>query len=314
MPKTAKPLHVVVGGNGPLGRWVIDKLMAQEEEIAIRAVSRSGGGDQEHRVQTVAADAMNPDGLAEACEGAHVIYHTMNTPYPVWQKTLPPMMEGVIHAAEVHNAKVVYGDNLYAYGAVDPPLTEDLPWSARTRKGALRASLLKMLFAAHEAGRIRATVGMASDFYGPRVRSSHVGEHLIPRVLAGKPGQFVGDPSQPHSFCYIEDFAEDLVTLGGSDLADGETWHTRHAPPTTMNEIVKQIGAQLGQPARLMTMPPWMLRAMGLFDGMMREMHELLYQFRKPFTVDDSKFREVFRGEPTPLEAGLKRTLAWYQK
>jgi hypothetical protein len=50
--------------------------------------------------------------------------------------------------AESSGAKLVFADNLYAYGPVDGPLREDLPAAARGRKGRIRIQMAAELLAA----------------------------------------------------------------------------------------------------------------------------------------------------------------------
>jgi hypothetical protein len=47
----------------------------------------------------------------------------------------PTLTGSILGAAESSGAKLVFADNLYAYGPVDGPLREDLPAAARGRKG-----------------------------------------------------------------------------------------------------------------------------------------------------------------------------------
>ncbi|HYV00746.1 MAG TPA: hypothetical protein VEM93_00150 [Actinomycetota bacterium] len=48
-------------------------------------------------------------------------------------------MRAIIEGAAAAEARLVFGDNLYAYGPVDGPLTEDLPYLARGPNGRTRA-------------------------------------------------------------------------------------------------------------------------------------------------------------------------------
>jgi nucleoside-diphosphate-sugar epimerase len=77
--------------------------------------------------------------------------------------------------------------------------------------------------AAHVAGTVRATIGRASDSYGPWGRQSTAGERLFDPALAGKTTRVLGDPGLPHTFTYLGDFARGLVTLGTHDEALGES-------------------------------------------------------------------------------------------
>lgn len=40
----------------------------------------------------------------------------------------------------------------------------------------------------------------------------------------------------------------------------------------------------------------------------------MLYQFERPFVVDDSAYRRHFGVAPMPLEEGVSRTIEWYRR
>ena len=44
-------------------------------------------------------------------------------------------MRGIVAGAAASGARIVYADNLYAYGPVEGPLTEDLPSRATGSNG-----------------------------------------------------------------------------------------------------------------------------------------------------------------------------------
>ena len=210
-------LHVVFGASGGAGGAIVRELVSRGKRV--RAVTRSGGGDLPTGVEAVRADAADTVGARQACAGATVVYHAVNVPYPAWAETLPPVMDGLIDAAGAAGATLVYADNLYAYGPVDRPMTEEMPPAATTRKGQLRARLAETLLAAHRAGTVRAVIGRGSDYYGPGVRQSAAGERLFPAVLSGGKAMWAGSLDQPHSLTFIDDFARVLVTLGEREEA-----------------------------------------------------------------------------------------------
>jgi len=105
-------------------------------------------------------------------------------------------------------AKLVFGDNLYMYGPVSGPMREDMLYKATGRKGRTRAQMAETLIAAHRSGKVRATIGRASNFYGPGVTDSFMGEGVFAAALNGKPGQILGDPDAPHTYTFIDDFAK----------------------------------------------------------------------------------------------------------
>jgi nucleoside-diphosphate-sugar epimerase len=301
----------VVFGGGPLGLAVVETLAGRGR--AVRLVTRSGRADAPGGVQVVAADVSDPERAAEAARAAATIYHCVGADYGHWQQLLPPVMAGVMHAAEATGARLVYGDNLYAYGPVEGPLAEVLPSQATGSNGRLRTGLAARLLEAHRAGRLRATIGRASDFFGPRVRLSTVGERVFGALLRGKPAELLGNPDLPHTVTYIYDFAEGLVTLGERDEAFGEVWHVPSAPTLSLRQFVGLVAAQAGQRARVQVAPSWIIRFLALFNPTLRAVAEQRYQSKRPWVVDHTKFAGAFGAHPTPHPEAIARTLAWYR-
>lgn len=301
----------VVFGGGPLGLAVVETLAARGR--VVRLATRSGRTNAPDGVQVVAADVSDASRAAEAALGARSIYHCAGADYGHWQELLPPMMAGVMHAAEVTGARVVYGDNLYAYGPVDGPLTEDLPCRATGKNGRLRATLANRLMDAHRAGVLRATIGRASDFYGPRVRVSTVGERVFGALLRGRPAEVLGNPDLPHTVTYVYDFAEALVTLGERDEALGKVWHVPSAETLTLRQFAGLVAAGAGQPAHVRVIPGWIIRGLGLFNPTLRAVAEQLYQSERPWVVDHSRFASTFGAHPTPHVKAIGTTLDWYR-
>ena len=56
-----------------------------------------------------------------------MVYHCVNPPYAKWADLHPPLMNAIIEGAAAAGARLVFGDNLYAYGPVDGPLTKTCP-------------------------------------------------------------------------------------------------------------------------------------------------------------------------------------------
>ena len=303
-------LHVVFGGSGGAGGAIVRELAARGRRV--RAATRSGRGDVPDGVEAVRADAADATEARAACAGAAVVYHAVNVPYPAWAEALPPVMDGLIGAASAAGARLVYADNLYAYGPVDRPMTEDLPPAATTRKGRLRARLAETLLAAHRAGTVRAAIGRGSDYYGPGVVNSVAGERLFPPVLVGGKAMWAGSLDRPHSLTYVDDFARVLVTLGEHEAALGEVWHAPPAEPLTGRRFIELAFAEAGRPPKVGTVSPLMIRLVGLVNPMVRELGELAYEFEAPFVLDGGKYRRAFGGAPTPHREAIRATLGWY--
>jgi nucleoside-diphosphate-sugar epimerase len=279
----------------------------------VRLVNRSGKADAPQAVEVIAADVTDPAAARKVCEGAAVVFHCASGPYGRWTQTLRPIMNGIIEGAAAAGARLVYGDNLYAYGPVDGPIREDLPYRPIGPNTRARAEVATTLMNAHAAGKVRATIGKASDFYGPRARQSKVGDGVFARALAGKPAQALGDPDALHTYTFIHDFAAGLVTLAQRSEALGEVWHVPSAETVTTRRFIEMVFQQLKRPARLQQVPRLMISMLGVFIPPMRAVKETLYQSERPWVADHSKFARAFGSRPTPHEQAIAEALAWFQ-
>jgi nucleoside-diphosphate-sugar epimerase len=300
----------VVLGAGPLGTAVSARLVRAGHRV--RVVTRSPVHPQPG-IEHVTADLTDQSAAVRACHDASVIYHCASPPYADWPRQHPPMMAAVIAAGEATGATVVFGDNLYAYGPQDAPLVERMPYAASGPNGRTRGRIARMLLDAHHAGRVRAVIGRGSDFFGPHVGQSAVGDRVFAPLLAGKPAQLLGDPDAPHAVTFIEDFAGALIDLGAQPQALGRAWHVPNAPAVSLRRFVELVAAAADADARVRTAPSWVLAVAGLVHPTVRAVREQLYQFERPWLVDSSDFEATFGWRATPLEDAIARTVSWYR-
>ncbi len=170
------------------------------------------------------------------------------------------------------------------------------------------------MLAAHTEGRVRGTELRSSDYFGPRVVTSQLGERIIPKILARKTVSVVGDPNTPHSWTYIDDVARALITLGNDERAWGRPWHTPTNPPLSQRQIIDGLSeAATGQRVRVRSISPLALRALGVFVPDIREIAEIRYQFDAPFVVDSTAAQTTFGLAATPMETALSETISWYR-
>jgi nucleoside-diphosphate-sugar epimerase len=303
-------LHVVLGA-GPLGLAVARHLAARGDRV--RAAVRTGRAHLPEGVEIVGADLKIEADTRRACEGAAVVYHCANPPYAKWSDLHPPLMDAVIEGVAAAGARLVFGDNLYSYGPVHGPLTEDLPYLAPGPNGRTRAQIAETLLRAHASGRIRAVIGRASDFFGPHVHLSSVGDRVFAQAIKGKAAQVLGNPDLPHTVTYIEDFGRALVTLGEHDEALGEVWHVPNAETVTMRTFVQLVFESAGHPSHLRAAPRWGIAMAALFNPTMRAVKEQLYQSERPWVVDSTKFERTFGWTATPLPDAVAATVAWFR-
>jgi nucleoside-diphosphate-sugar epimerase len=305
-------LHVIFG-TGPVGCWTARALRRMGKRV--RAVNRSGAKPQllPDDVELVSADVSDSATAREAARDASVVYQALNPPYHRWHQLFPGLQASALAAAQAENARYVSIENLYMYDT-SRPITEDSGYAPRSKKGILRQRMAEEVMALHERGEVRATALRASDYYGPGVTGSALGELAFGRLAAGKKPQVLGSDGQPHSFAYIEDVGEAAAVLGTSDVVLGRAWIAPHAPPRSQGEMIEIAGRVLGTATRPSVISPLMVRLAALFIPEVRASGEMMYQFTAPFVVDSKRIERELKLLPTPLETGIERTMAWYRE
>jgi nucleoside-diphosphate-sugar epimerase len=309
----AGEIHVVFG-SGPVGLAVIDELLAQGKQV--RLVKRSGQAAVPDGVEVVKGDATDPASTREVCKGAAVVYNcTSPKDYHRWPEQFPPLQHGVLEGAAANDARLVAMENLYMYGPHGgTPMTEDMPYQGHGTRSSTRALLARELLQAHESGKVQAVSGRASDFFGPRVLQSTMGQQVFRPALQGKKAQMLVGVDQPHTYSYMPDIGKALVLLGERDEALGQAWHIPNPETVTTREFLRIVYEEAGTPLQMMVAPKWLLRLMGPFVPATRGISELFYQYDEPFIVDHSKFEQTFGNIATPLREAIRQTLAWYRE
>jgi len=257
------PAHVVLGANGVAGRETVRALL--ERGITPAAVGRP----YSHRV---------------------------------WARDWPLVVGNTIDAAIAQGTRLVYLDNVYAYGGVDGPMTEQTPVRPTSKKGVVRASALRLLEEATARG-LSVTIGRSADFYGPGATTSVFNGFALDKIAAGKPGTWLFDADLPHSLTYTPDIGDALAVLGTAPEAHGRTWHLPTAPALTGREYIELAGGTTN------VMGGGMMRVGAVFSSAARETLEMAYQYTAPYVFDSSAYETAFGVTATPVEQGIAVTL-----
>lgn len=299
-------LHVIVGA-GPVGTATARLLAERGEQV--RVVTRRGTGPEHPAIERVAADAADADRLAVLTDGAAALYNCANPAYHRWPTDWPPLAAALLTAAERSGAVLATVGNLYGYGPVDAPMTEETPLASTGTKGRVRNRMWADALAAHRAGRARVTEVRGSDYLGAGVNS--LGSLVLPRVVAGRRVVVPVDLDAPHTFTYVGDVARTLVATATHERAWGRAWHVPSPPAVSVRALATRAAALAGAPAPKLTRLPYpALWLGGLFDPTVRELRETAYQFDRPFLMDSTLAERTFGISPTPLDEVLAETVA----
>jgi len=300
----------ILGAGGAIGTPLAKELVARNQPF--RLVSRR---PQAHTgaTETMAADLSRLDDTVKAVAGSSVAILLAGLKYDqkIWRELWPRIMHNAIEGAKRANARLIFFDNVYMYGKVDGPMTEETPFRPCSVKGEIRAEIATMLLDEIKAGNLTALIARSADFYGPGARTGGPNILVFDKLAKGQTPACLVNDSAMHSFTYTPDAARSLVQLMDSGSAWNQTWHVPTAPdPLSGSEFIalaaKEFGA--GPKHRVFTRP--MLKVAGWFDSVVRESYEMLYQNEFDYRFDSSKFTKAFEFQPTSYADGIRETAA----
>lgn len=302
-------MHTILGANGVIGNE-LSKLLPQYTD-KVRQVSRHPR-QVNPTDETFAADLLDANAVSEAVKGSDVAYLVAGLKYDanVWADQWPRVMRNTIDACKRHSVRLVFFDNVYAYGRVNGAMTEDTPYNPCSRKGEVRARIATALMEEARRGELQAMIVRAADFYGPGANLSLTYATVFERLRAGKTPQWVGDAKALHTFTYTPDAARSVALLGNSLAAYGQVWHALTSKESMTGEQFVRLACELaGKPYAIQVAPGWMLSLMGLFVPVLRENKEMMYQFEHDYRFDSSKLERTFSVQPTEYRTGVQATL-----
>jgi nucleoside-diphosphate-sugar epimerase len=302
------------GAAGAIGRTIATAFSSQGQ--AYRVVGRS----RESLDATFGADPLaeivtwNPDDAASvraAADGIDTLIYLVGVSY--WQFELhPKLIEKTIEGAVAAGVKnfVLIG-TVYPYGrAQTPRVREDHPREPHTFKGRMRKAQEDLLMAAHTAGRIKATVLRLPDFYGPGVDKSFLHE-AFKAAANGTTANLVGPLDTPHEYVFVPDVGPVVAKLAATPGAYGKIWHFAGAGATSQRALVAEIEKQTGKRLKVRVAGKTMLRLIGLFNPLVREMVEMHYLQTEPLLMDDSALQKLIGPlHKTSYAEGVRLTLA----
>ena len=310
MAEKSAGLQTILGANGTIGAPLAKELATYTDRI--RLVSRNpkkvNAADE-----LFPADLSDPDQVEKAIAGSSIVYLLVGFDYnlKVWQDRWPKLMRSAIDACMKHKAKLVFFDNVYSYDRDSlSHMTETTTVRPPSKKGAVRKEIADMLLQAANSGKLQALIARSADFYGPGNEKSFLIEVVYKNLKKGKKANWFMDADKKHSFTFTPDAAKATALLGNTGDAYNQVWHLPTDPKTlTGREMAALFVREMNGPAGISVLPMWLLKALGLFMPIMREMPEMMYQYDRDYVFDSAKFTDRFGIRATPYAQGVKVTI-----
>ena len=300
-------MQVILGSGGIIGTGLASILPQYTDKV--RLVSRNPAAVNQSD-ELVKADLTNNEQTEKAVENADVAYLVLGMQYKtqIWQRDWPKVMTNVINACKKYNTKLVFFDNLYLYGKVDGWMTEDTPPNPSSKKGEVRAKIIEQLVNEYKQGNIKALVARSADFNGP-TKLTFLYPLVYEKILKGKKAQWLLNAKVKHSLTYTTDAVKATALLGNTPDAYNRTWHL----PTDKNaltgeEYINTVEEIYGKKNGYTILSRWMLRMVGLFVPVIKEMNEMLYQYESDYLFDSTDFENHFF-KATPVKQSIEETI-----
>jgi nucleoside-diphosphate-sugar epimerase len=190
-------------------------------------------------------------------------------------------------------------------------MTEETPINPPSKKGKVRAEIAKMIMDAVKKGKLTALIARCADYYGPGIeRNGMVREMIFKNFAKGKKANWLSSLDYKHSFTYTPDAGKATALLGNTKDTYNQVWHLPTASnPLTGKEWIETIAQQMNVKPKYQVATKFIVRIMGLFIPIMREMPEMLYQYDRDYVFDSSKFEKRFSSKPTPYSDGIREII-----
>jgi nucleoside-diphosphate-sugar epimerase len=307
----------IFGAAGPIGRYVGTEL--DRRGVPFRAVGRTAAkleaafGKMPH-AEVIAADLSDSGGATQAARGVDTIVYTLGvtyTEFPLYPKLIRVAVDAAA-AAGVRRFVLVTG--VYSYGIPQTKkVAENHPRVPVAVKGQLRKEQEDILMAAGERGLFQTMIVRLPDFYGPYTHS--LASLIFDAALAGKTANWLGPIAPLHEFVFVPDAGPVIAELAARDDCYGEAWNFAGPGEISALAFIQKIYQAAGREPKFRSAGRNLLRMLGWFNPLMREMPEMLYLQETPVLLDDEKLRRKLGPvHKTSYDEGIALTLEWMRK
>jgi nucleoside-diphosphate-sugar epimerase len=300
-------MQTILGAKGTIGSILARELMNYTDKI--RLVSRNPIRVNESD-EPFPADLSQPGLVEKAVAGSDVVYLVVGLEYKlkVWEEQWPILMRATIDACIKHKSRLVFFDNVYMYDITAiSHMTEESSINPPSKKGAIRKQIAQMIMDEVKDGKLMALIARSADFYGPNNEKSFLTEMVYKNIKKGKNANWFVDADKKHSFTFTPDAAKATAILGNTDDAYNQVWHLPTDKNTlTGREFIDLFSKEMNTITKISVMPIWLIKVLGLFIPILKEMPEMMYQYERNYFFDSSKFEKRFSFIPTTYAEGVK--------
>ena len=304
----AETIFTILGAGGVIANELVKELSNKGKKIRLvsRTPSKLPGA-----FEVVPADLSDAHETINAVSGSEVVFLVAGLKYnaKVWRELWPGIMQNTIEACKRASARLIFLDNVYMYGKVNGPMTEQTPFHPSSKKGEVRAEIATMLLNEIKQGNLTASIARSADFYGPRAKTSVFNILVFDKFAKQEKAAWLLNDTIRHSFTFTPDAAKSLTMLAESDRGWNQTWHIPTASdPRTGKQFIEMTAKEFGLEPKYRVLARPMIKLAGFFNSDLHDLYEMLYQYESDYDFDSSKFESAFEYKPTPYAYGIHET------
>jgi nucleoside-diphosphate-sugar epimerase len=313
---------LVTGGTGFVGSHLLEKLGARGEAVRCLVRPTTNARRLPAGVETALADLTGGQGLDRALDGVDTVIHLAGVTKALSKADYfagnARATETLVRALQGRSIRLVYVSSLAAIGPSPDgrPLDEDaVPHPVSSYgESKLEGERIARRFAP-DAVIIRPPV-----VYGPRDTDVFqmfraIAQGLVLEIAGGE---------RWFSAIYVEDLADGLCAAARAGNAAGRTYFLTCRKPASWQELGATAAQIMGCRPRTLRVPVAAANTVAFFSEMWSRIsrnpaiisrEKVAEACCRGWTCDPTRAAADFGFEaPTPLAAGLAKTLAWYKE
>ncbi len=312
---------LITGANGFVGQNLCVAL--RKAGYAVRGAVRSEVNDDDrwsHGELFFIGDIGSGTDWEEALDSIDVVVHLAGRAHILRETAKDPLAEFLRvnaigterlarAAANAHVRRFIFISSIGVNGNV----TDSSPFSEEDQPRSHNAYAVSKLEAEQALHRVAQETGLEVVIvrpplvYGPGVGANFL--RLLRLVQKGVPLPF-GSINNQRSLVYVGNLVDAIIACLEHPAAAGQTYLVSDGEDVSTPELIRRIATSLGRPARLLPVPPALLRFAGQLTGKSAQVERLL----DSLVIDSSKIRrELGWTPPFTMEQGLAETAEWYK-
>lgn len=303
---------LVTGASGFIGTEVVNNLKLQNFEV--RTVNRRTFKSEADSSYTI--DDLGPDTYwRDVLMGCDVIIHLAARVHVMNDSAVDPLAEfrkvnvaGTVklamQAAKAGAKRFVYVSSVKVNGE-----QAALPYTELNESNPQDSYGVSKWEAEQALHKISATTGLEVVIvrpplvYGAGVKGNFA--QMIKVLAKGVPLPFASVQNL-RSLIYIENLVDSLILCATHPNAAGQTYLVSDGEDVSTSDLLRKLAEAMGQPARLFSCPPALLKLAGWLIGRSDQIDRLLSSLQ----VNSSKIRRELDWQPPfTLQEGLKKTV-----